>query len=230
MLKPRRKIIKKELKRDPYIEFLASAKDNLDKNQSLYQKIILGFAIVILAIVFLMNNYQDNKSISKELLGKAVITMANGDIDNARIQFEFVSDEYGNNEAGSLAKYYLSRLHFSEEDYLAATSYLNEIRNTDFPLTHFNVSKFKMMALIAMENSEYDEAISYYERALKSADLQEQKHLISLDMADITLTIGDFGRSMELVQQVLDNAEPRSNNYTRAEELFGQIKYTQSAS
>ena len=49
-------------------------------------------------------------------------------------------------------------------------------------------------------------------------------------MADITLTIGDFGRSMELVRQVLDNAEPRSNNYTRAEELFGQIKYTQSAS
>ena len=177
-----------------------------------------------------MNNYQDNKSISKELLGKAVITMANGDIDNARIQFEFVSDEYGNNEAGSLAKYYLSRLHFSEKDYLAATSYLNEIRNTDFPLNHFNFSKFKMMALIAMENSEYDEAISYYERALKSADLQEQKHLISLDMADITLRIGDFGRSMELVQQVLDNAEPRSNNYTRAEELFGQIKYTQSAS
>ena len=87
-----------------------------------------------------------------------------------------------------------------------------------------------MMALIAVENSVYDEAISYYERALKNADLQEQKHLISLDMADITLTIGDFGRSMELVQQVLDNAEPRSNNYTRAEELFGQIKYTQSAS
>ena len=25
---------------------------------------------------------------------------------------------------------------------------------------------------------------------------------------------------MELVQQVLDNAEPRSNNYTRAEELW----------
>ena len=52
MLKPRRKIIKKELKRDPYIEFLASAKDNLDKNQSLFQKIILGFAIAILAVIF----------------------------------------------------------------------------------------------------------------------------------------------------------------------------------
>ncbi|MAR36295.1 MAG: hypothetical protein CMG19_05815 [Candidatus Marinimicrobia bacterium] len=230
MLKPRRKIIKKELKKDPYIEFLARAKNNLDKNQPMYQKILLGAVVVFIAIVALVNNHQDNKSISKELLGKAVITMANGDIDNARIQFEFVSDEYENNESGSLAKYYLARLHFSEKDYLAATSYLNEIRNADFPLNHFNISKFKMMALIAMENEDYDDAISYYERALSNADLEEQKHLISLDLADITLIIGDYNRSMELVQLVLDNAEPRSTNYTRAEELFGQIKYTQSAS
>ncbi len=230
MLKPRRKIIKKELKKDPYIEFLARAKNNLDKNQPMYQKILLGAVVVFIAIVALVNNHQDNKSISKELLGKAVITMANGDIDNARIQFEFVSDEYENNESGSLAKYYLARLHFSEKDYLAATSYLNEIRNADFPLNHFNISKFKMMALIAMENEDYDDAISYYERALSNADLEEQKHLISLDLADIILIIGDYKRSMELVQLVLDNAEPRSTNYTRAEELFGQIKYTQSAS
>ena len=230
MLKPRRKIIKKELKKDPYIEFLARAKNNLDKNQPMYQKILLGAVVVFIAIVALVNNHQDNKSISKELLGKAVITMANGDIDNARIQFEFVSDEYENNESGSLAKYYLARLHFSEKDYLAATSYLNEIRNADFPLNHFNISKFKIMALIAMENEDYDDAISYYERALSNADFEEQKHLISLDLADITLIIGDYNRSMELVQLVLDNAEPRSTNYTRAEELFGQIKYTQSAS
>ena len=230
MLKPRRKIIKKELKKDPYIEFLARAKNNLDKNQPMYQKILLGAVVVFIAIVALVNNHQDNKSISKELLGKAVITMANGDIDNARIQFEFVSDEYENNESGSLAKYYLARLHFSEKDYLAATSYLNEIRNADFPLNHFNISKFKMMALIAMENEDYDDAISYYERALSNADLEEQKHLISLDLADIILIIGDYKRSMELVQLVLDNAEPRSTNHARAEELFGQIKYTQSAS
>jgi len=230
MLKPRRKIIKKELKKDPYIEFLANAKDNLDKNQSLYQKILLGLVVAIFAIVFLLNNYQGNKSISKELLGKAVITMASGDIDNARIQFEFVSDEYGNNESGGLAKYYLARLHFSEKDYLVATSYLNEIRNADFPLNHFNISKYKMMALIAMESENYDEAISYYERALSNADLEEQQHLISLDLADIILITGDYSRSMDLVQLVLDNAEPRSVNYTRAEELFGQIKYTKSAS
>ena len=77
---------------------------------------------------------------------------------------------------------------------------------------------------------DYYDAISYYERALSNADFEEQKYLISLDLADISLIIGDYNRSMELVQLVLDKAEPRSTNYTRAEELFGQIKYTQSAS
>ena len=45
MLKPRRTIVKKELKKDPYIEFLASAKKNLDKNQSMYNKILLGAVV-----------------------------------------------------------------------------------------------------------------------------------------------------------------------------------------
>ena len=31
-----------------------------------------------------------------------------------------------------------------------------------------------MMALIAMENEDYDDAISYYERALSNADFEEQ--------------------------------------------------------
>ena len=36
--------------------------------------------------------------------------------------------------------------------------------------------------------------------------------------------MGDYNKSIELVQTVLDNADPRSANHTRAEELFGQIK------
>ena len=86
------------------------------------------------------------------------------------------------------------------------------------------------MALIAIENKDYDNAVSYYQRALSNSDLEDQKHLISLDLADITLLMGDYNKSMEFVKKVLDNAEPRSANHIKAEELFGQIKYTQSAS
>ena len=51
MLKPRRKIIKKELKKDPYIEFLAKAKNNVDDNKILYRRWALGAVSVLVAVV-----------------------------------------------------------------------------------------------------------------------------------------------------------------------------------
>ena len=229
MLKPRRKIIKKELKKDPYIEFLAKAKNNVDKNRTLYMRWALGVVTVIVAVAFFSNNLQKSKDAAAESLGKAMVTLASGDVDNATLQFEFVADEYDNNESGNLAKYYLARSHFNDKDYLAASSYLNEIADASFKLTQFPFSIYKMLALIALEDGDQAAAVDHYEQALAKAEVTQQEQNIVLDLADVLLTMGDFGRSLELVQKVLDEAAPRTPVHNRAEELFGRIEFAQSA-
>ena len=229
MLKPRRKIIKKELKKDPYIEFLAKAKNNVDKNRTLYMRWALGVVAVIVAVAFVSNNLQKSKDAAAESLGKALVTLASGDVDNATLQFEFVADEYDNNESGNLAKYYLARSHFNDKDYLAASSYLNEIADASFKLTQFPLSIYKMLALIALEDGDQAAAVDHYEQALAKAEVTQQEQNIVLDLADVLLTMGDFGRSLELVQKVLDEAMPRTPVHNRAEELFGRIEFAQSA-
>ena len=229
MLKPRRKIIKKELKKDPYIEFLAKAKNNVDKNRTLYMRWALGVVTVIVAVAFFSNNLQNSKDAAAESLGKALVTLASGDVDNATLQFEFVADEYDNNESGNLAKYYLARSHFNDKDYLAASSYLNEIADASFKLTQFPFSIYKMLALIALEDGDQAAAVDHYEQALAKAEVTQQEQNIVLDLADVLLTMGDFGRSLELVQKVLDEAAPRTPVHNRAEELFGRIEFAQSA-
>ena len=229
MLKPRRKIIKKELKKDPYIEFLAKAKNNVDKNRTLYMRWALGVVAVIVAVAFVSNNLQKSKDAAAESLGKALVTLASGDVDNATLQFEFVADEYDNNESGNLAKYYLARSHFNDKDYLAASSYLNEIADASFKLTQFPLSIYKMLALIALEDGDQAAAVDHYEQALAKAEVTQQEQNIILDLADVLLTMGDFGRSLELVQKVLDEAMPRTPVHNRAEELFGRIEFAQSA-
>ena len=229
MLKPRRKIIKKELKKDPYIEFLAKAKNNVDKNRTLYMRWALGVVAVIVAVAFFSNNLQKSKDAAAESLGKAMVTLASGDVDNATLQFEFVADEYDNNESGNLAKYYLARSHFNDKDYLAASSYLNEIADASFKLTQFPLSIYKMLALIALEDGDQAAAVDHYEQALAKAEVTQQEQNIVLDLADVLLTMGDFGRSLELVQKVLDEAAPRTPVHNRAEELFGRIEFAQSA-
>ena len=229
MLKPRRTIIKKELKKDPYIEFLAKAKNNVDKNRTLYMRWALGVVAVIVAVAFFSNNLQKSKDAAAESLGKALVTLASGDVDNATLQFEFVADEYDNNESVNLAKYYLARSHFNDKDYLAASSYLNEIADASFKLTQFPLSIYKMLALIALEDGDQAAAVDHYEQALAKAEVTQQEQNIVLDLADVLLTMGDFGRSLELVQKVLDEAMPRTPVHNRAEELFGRIEFAQSA-
>jgi len=227
MLKPRRKIIKKELKKDPYMEFLSKAKNNVDENKILYTRFALGTVAIIVALLFFRNNLQKSKDAGAESLGKALITLASGDLDNATLQFEFVADEYDNNEAGTLAKYYLARAHFNDKDYLAAYSYLNEITDADFKLAQFPVSIYKMLGFIALEDGDQAAAMDYYEQALDISKIVQQKQNINLDLADVLLKMGDFGRSLELVQKVLDKAAPRSPVNSRAEELIGRIEFAQ---
>jgi len=229
MLKPRRTIIKKELKKDPYIEFLAKAKNNVDKNRTLYMRWALGVVTVIVAVAFFSNNLQKSKDAAAESLGKAMVTLASGDVDNATLQFEFVADEYDNNESGNLAKYYLARSHFNDKDYLAASSYLNEIADASFKLIQFPLSIYKMLALVALEDGDQAAAVDHYEQALAKAEVTQQEQNIVLDLADVLLTMGDFGRSLKLVQKVLDEAAPRTPVHNRAEELFGRIEFAQSA-
>ena len=227
MLKPRRKIIKKELKKDPYIEFLAKAKNNVDENKKLYMSLVLGTVGIIVALLFFRNNLQNSKDAGAESLGKALVTLASGDLDNATLQFEFIADEYDNNEAGTLAKYYLARAHFNDKDYLAAYSYLNQIADENFKLAQFPVSIYKMLGFIALEDGDQAAAMDYYEQALEKSKIVQQEQSITLDLADVLLKMGDFGRSLELVQKVLGEADPRTPVNDRAEELIGRIEFAQ---
>ena len=227
MLKPRRKIIKKELKKDPYIDFLSRTKNNVDENKKLYTRLMLGTVVIIVALLFFRNNLQNSKDAGAESLGKALVTLASGDLDNATLQFEFIADEYDNNEAGTLAKYYLARAHFNDKDYLAAYSYLNQIANENFKLAQFPVSIYKMLGFIALEDGDQSAAMDYYELALEKSKIVQQEQSITLDLADVLLKMGDFGRSLELVQKVLDEADPRTPVNNRAEELIGRIEFAQ---
>ena len=227
MLKPRRKIIKKELKKDPYIDFLSRTKNNVDENKKLYMRLVLGTVLIIVALLFFRNDLQNSKDAGAESLGKALVTLISGDLDNATLQFEFIADEYDNNEAGTLAKYYLARAHFNDKDYLAAYSYLNQIANENFKLAQFPVSIYKMLGFIALEDGDQAAAMDYYEQALEKSKIVQQEQSITLDLADVLLKMGDFGRSLELVQKVLDEADPRTPLNSRAEELIGRIEFAQ---
>ena len=84
-----------------------------------------------------------------------------------------------------------------------------------------------MLGFIALEDGDQAAAMDYYEQALEKSKIVQQEQSITLDLADVLLKMGDFGRSLELVQKVLDEADPRTPLNSRAEELIGRIEFAQ---
>ena len=84
-----------------------------------------------------------------------------------------------------------------------------------------------MLGFIALEDGDQAAAMDYYEQALEKSKIVQQEQSITLDLAEILLKMGDFDRSLELVQKVLDETDPRTPVNNRAEELIGRIEFAQ---
>ena len=107
MLKPKRKITKKEIQRDPFIESIFSFKEHINQKKSIYTKAIIGvFAVFILGYLYTNNQYS-NLDAAENLMSKAMVYIDLGDNDNAMIYLQEVIDEYGNTDMGLNANYYL---------------------------------------------------------------------------------------------------------------------------
>ena len=94
MLRPKKKITKKEIQRDPFLETVDQAQAHLEENRSKYLQV--GIAIVALLIGFnvISNNSQIRKKEASSSLGDALLTLDINDQTTAQFQLETVINEY----------------------------------------------------------------------------------------------------------------------------------------
>jgi len=67
MLKPQRKITRKEIKRDPFLETIDKIEYNFEQNRKTYLYIALGLIAVIISVNVLLNK-QGQKDIDSNLI------------------------------------------------------------------------------------------------------------------------------------------------------------------
>jgi FimV-like protein len=117
MLKPKRKITKKEIKRDPFLESIFAFKEHINQKKQIYTKVIIGVLAVFILGYLYTNNQSSNSEAAETLISKAMVYIDLGDNDNAMIYLQEVIDEHGNTDAGLNANYYLGRMYFITGNY-----------------------------------------------------------------------------------------------------------------
>ena len=73
MLKPQRKITKKEIKRDPFLESIDKLEYNFEQNKKTFLNIVLVLIAGIFIINFLLKKQDQNNIDSNSALGAAMV-------------------------------------------------------------------------------------------------------------------------------------------------------------
>ena len=166
MLKPQRKITRKEIKRDPFLETIDKIEYNFEQNKKTYLKIALGIIAVIILVNVLLNKQSQKDIDSNSALGIALVAFDNEDYENAKFQFETILLDFSGTNSSNIANYYLGKISFENNELIKAESYLNEYLNNSEP-DILIPGTIKILSNIALKNNEFDKAIKLLDRGLR---------------------------------------------------------------
>ena len=223
MLKPRKKITRKEIKNDPVLERVATTYSFIQDKQKLLTKI--GIGIVIGFVLFnIWNNHVHNKNKeSSYIFSKALVAWQTGDVDNALLHFESLSDDFDGTDNGKIASYWLGLIAYNTGDAASSTKYLEQFvkfGKADILLPN----AFQLLANISLNDQNYKKAHSYFKKAIKysMSEIEEMNH--KLNLAEFYLIQEREKDAEAIIVSILDTKDISSSLKTRAEELSGKLK------
>ena len=222
MLKPKRKITRKEIKKDPFLESIDKLEYNFEQNKKTYLSIAIGLIASILVINILLNKQSQKNIDSNSDLGMALVAFDNEDYDNAKFQFETIVSEYSGTNSSNVANYYLGKISFENNDLVKSKTYLNVYLKDPEP-DILIPGAIKMLSNIALKSSEYDKAIKLLDRGIRldlNSDIINDFKLLKVSI------LKDQGKP-EIAQNILDEIlkEEKLPNYLKriSEELIGMM-------
>ena len=125
MLKPSRKILRKEIKKDPFLETVEKIENGFEENRKTIINVLIFFVAIIVTGSIYVNNQNDIELESSSAFGAALVAYSNSDYDNAKFQFESISSNYEGTESEVFSNYYLGRIAYELGNFDEAKFLLN---------------------------------------------------------------------------------------------------------
>lgn len=222
MLRPKKKMTMKEIKRDPFLEFIAGTKLKLTEKKNLVFR-ITAVIVLIFILYSLFSRSQESKKLEADnLLGRAMVYVDVGDNDNAVLNLQNLLDEYGRTDAGITANYYLGKLYFDQDNAaLAEPLFTYFVKKSSHPILRSAAAQ--VLVSIYKSSKNYDSALEYQKIAVENASNPEAAALFMLKSAELSLEMGDFKSAREKVDKILNTWEKNFDIIQAARELEGWI-------
>jgi predicted negative regulator of RcsB-dependent stress response len=222
MLKPQRKITRKEIKRDPFLETIDKIEYNFEQNKKTYLNIALGLIAVIISVNVLLNKQGQKDIDSNSALGIALVAFDNEDYENAKFQFETILSDFSGTNSSNIANYYLGKISFENNELIKAESYLNEYLNNSEP-DILIPGTIKILSNIALKNNEFDKAIKLLDRGLRLGLDNNISNEFKLLKVSILIEQDKVEIAQNILNEILLEKKLPIHLKQRSEELIGMM-------
>ena len=222
MLKPQRKITRKEIKRDPFLETIDKIEYNFEQNKKTYLNIALGLIAVIISVNVLLNKQGQKDIDSNSALGIALVAFDNEDYENAKFQFETILLDFSGTNSSNIANYYLGKISFENNELIKAESYLNEYLNNSEP-DILIPGTIKILSNIALKNNEFDKAIKLLDRGLRLGLDNNISNEFKLLKVSILIEQDKVEIAQNILNEILLEKKLPIHLKQRSEELIGMM-------
>ncbi len=223
MLKPKRKISKREIQKDPFLEFINNGQQWLHDNKKIIYQVAFGVIVVVTVIYFLNNNRISSGTASEALLGKALLSQDIGDIENTKFQLQTLINDYDGTKAGIEGKYYLGKISFDNSEIETANEYLNEYVKKGNNAILMSTA-YKLLSEIAIKNNLSEEAEGYLQKGIKVSKNTVYHQEMSLLLANQLFENGKTNRAKKIVDDILRQENILFSIKKTAEELQGRFE------
>ena len=222
MLKPQRKITRKEIKRDPFLETIDKIEYNFEQNKKTYLYIALGLIAVIISVNILLNKQGQKDIDSNSALGMALVAFDNKDYENAKFQFESILSDFSGTNSSNIANYYLGKISFENNGLIKAESYLNEYLNNSEP-DILIPGTIKILSNIALKNNEFDKAIKLLDRGVGLGLDNNISNEFKLLKVSILIEQDKVEIAQNILNEILLEKKLPIHLKQRSEELIGMM-------
>ena len=204
MLKPRKKLTKREIKEDALVTAYYQAQKYFKKHQKIIQYTLLGLAAVIVISVLMIRSKKNAGHLAAEKMGIAEEYYYTGNIDKAVGMFNEVIETYPGSEASGHAVFLLADSYFTKKDYDQAEKYFRLFYDKYNKEGAFAASSLAGIAACLETKNEYAEAAGLYEKAGQKSEGSFEAPFFLEDAARCYLLAGEKDAGKRICQIILD--------------------------
>jgi predicted negative regulator of RcsB-dependent stress response len=174
MLKPKKKILRKEIKKDPVLEKISQAEHFIRTNGKRLTYVLIAVVVLVVVSLAMIQSKKRANRAAAGALGMAEIALASGDIDNAIIQFEDLIDKNPGTKSAGMASILLAQAHLAKEDYESAEECFRNYIDDYEHEAMLTATAYNGLGVCAERTGNRNEAARYY---VKGAEIAPYKFL-----------------------------------------------------